>query len=51
MAIASAERAPAAATDAAARRRFRLYWLAIRPFSGLIRRLWLRAIKRRAESA
>jgi hypothetical protein len=39
------------AADPPARRRFRLYWLAIRPFSGLIRRLWLRAIKRRAESA
>jgi hypothetical protein len=38
------------ATDAAARRRFRRYWLAIRPFSGLIRRVWLRAIKRRAEA-
>jgi len=36
-------------TDAAARRRFRAYWLLIRPFSGLIRRAWLRAIKRRAE--
>lgn len=39
------------ATDAAARRKFRRYWLVIRPFSGLIRRVWLRAIKRRAESA
>jgi len=37
------------ATDAAARRKFRLYWLVIRPFSGLIRRVWLRAIKRRAQ--
>ena len=36
-------------TDAASRRRFRAYWLAIRPFSGLIRRFWLRAIRRRAE--
>ncbi len=36
-------------TDDASRRRFRRYWLAIRPFSGLIRRLWLRAAKRRAE--
>jgi hypothetical protein len=35
-------------TDARARRRFRLYWLAIRPFSGLIRRVWLHAIARRA---
>lgn len=37
------------ATDAAARRKFRRYWLVIRPFSGLIRRVWLRAIRRRAE--
>ena len=29
--------------DRRARRAFRLYWLAIRPFSGLIRRRWLRA--------
>lgn len=36
-------------TDAAARRRFRLYWLAIRPFSGLLRRLLLRAVRRRLE--
>jgi hypothetical protein len=28
---------------------FRPYWAVIRPWSGLIRRLWLRAIKRRAE--
>jgi hypothetical protein len=35
-------------TDDRSRRRFRLYWLAIRPFSGLIRRLWLRAIARAA---
>jgi hypothetical protein len=28
---------------------FRPYWCIIRPFSGLIRRLWLRGIKRRAE--
>jgi hypothetical protein len=39
------------AADPSSRRRFRLYWLAIRPFSGLIRRLWLREIKRTAESA
>jgi hypothetical protein len=38
-------------TDAASRRRFRAYWLVIRPFSGLIRRLLLRAVKRRAERA
>jgi hypothetical protein len=28
---------------------FRPYWCFIRPWSGLIRRLWLKAIKRRAE--
>jgi hypothetical protein len=38
------------ATDAAARRRFGRYWMLIRPASGLLRRTWLRAIKRRAES-
>ena len=38
-------------TDASARRRFAAYWLVIRPFSGLTRRLWLRAAKRRAERA
>jgi hypothetical protein len=32
-------------TDARARRAFRLYWLAIGPFSALIRRRWLRAIQ------
>jgi hypothetical protein len=37
-------------TDDASRRAFRRYWLVIRPFSGLIRRVWLRAIKRRAQS-
>jgi hypothetical protein len=36
-------------TDAGSRRRFAAYWLVIRPFSGLIRRLWLRAAKCRAE--
>jgi hypothetical protein len=36
-------------TDRAARRRFAAYWLVIRPFSGLTRRSWLRAAKRRAE--
>jgi hypothetical protein len=35
--------------DAPARRRFRLYWLLIRPGSGLIRRLMLRAIREEAE--
>lgn len=37
-------------TDAFARRRFRAYWLVVRPFSGLVRRSWLKAAKRRAES-
>ena len=35
--------------DAAARHRFASYWLLVRPLSDLIRRMWLRAIKRRAE--
>lgn len=33
------------ASDARARRAFRLYWLAVGPFSALIRRRWLRAIQ------
>lgn len=37
--------------DAAARRRFSRYWLVIKPFSGLIRILLLRAARRRAEAA
>ena len=37
-------------TDRRSRRSFRRYWLAIRPFSGLTRRVWLRAIRRRAEA-
>ena len=37
-----------AGTDARATRLFGLYWLAIRPGSGLIRHEWLRAIDRRA---
>lgn len=37
-------------TDRSAGRRFAAYWLLIRPFSGLTRRSWLRAAKRRAES-
>ena len=37
--------------DRAARRKFRRYWLVIRPFSGLIRILFLRAARRRAEAA
>lgn len=35
----------------AARRLFAAYWLLVRPGSGLLRRTWLRAIKRRAERA
>ena len=35
----------------AARRRFRLYWLAIRPFSGLLRRSMLHGVKRLAEDS
>jgi hypothetical protein len=35
-------------TDARSRKLFRGYWLVIRPFSGLIRREWLRAIGRTA---
>jgi hypothetical protein len=38
-------------TDAAARRRFRLYWLVIRPGSGVIRHDLLRALRRRALGA
>ena len=37
-----------AATDEDARRRFARYWLLVRPFSGLIRRGWLRAAGRTA---
>ena len=39
------------ATDARARRLFGAYWLLIRPWSGLTRRAWLRAIARRATVA
>ena len=35
--------------DAAARRRFGMYWLVVRPFSGIIRRFMLQAIRREAE--
>ena len=35
-------------TDERSRRAFRLYWLVIRPVSGVIRRRWLAAIVRRA---
>ncbi|MGH8827319.1 MAG: hypothetical protein ACRDVZ_06900 [Jiangellaceae bacterium] len=38
------------ATDPRARRLFTAYWIAIRGFSGLIRREWLRAIRIRALS-
>jgi hypothetical protein len=37
------------ATDEAARRAFARYWLVVRPGSGMIRRVWLRAAKKRAE--
>ena len=36
--------------DSRAQRRFRRYWFVIRPFSGLIRILLLRAARRRAEA-
>ena len=36
--------------DPVARRKFRRYWLVIRPFSGLIRILMLRAARKRAET-
>ena len=38
------------ATDEEARRSFRRYWRVVMPGSALIRRAWLRAIRRRAES-
>jgi hypothetical protein len=38
-------------SDDAARRRFLRYWRLIKPFSGLVRRSWLRAAARRARSA
>ena len=40
-----------ACTDPSARRKFWLYWRAIGPFSGLIRRLMLSEVKRTAEGA
>lgn len=40
-----------AGTDAQSQRLFDLYWLLIRPGSGLIRREWLRALERRAQVA
>jgi hypothetical protein len=39
------------ATDAASCRRFAAYWRVIYPGSALIRRMWLRAIRLRAETA
>ncbi len=39
------------ADSVSAQRRFSLYWRVIHPGSDIIRRMWLRAIKRRAESA
>jgi hypothetical protein len=39
------------ATNDSAKRAFKIYWRLIRPGSDIIRRMWLRAIKRRAESA
>ena len=38
------------ATDGASRLRFALYWALIRAGSGFIRRMWLRAVRRRAEA-
>ena len=38
-------------TSSWSRVRFALYWSLIRPFSGLIRRKWLRLIKKHAENA
>ena len=40
-----------ALTDEPARRKFARYWLLVRFGSALLRRSWLRAIKRRAESS
>jgi hypothetical protein len=37
-------------SDEAARRRFLRYWRLIKPFSGLVRRSWLRAAARRASA-
>jgi hypothetical protein len=37
--------------DPASRRKFRRYWFVVRPFSGLIRILLLRATRHRAEAA
>ncbi len=37
------------ATDAVARRKFAIYWRVVHPGSALIRMMWLKAIKHRAE--
>ncbi len=37
--------------DAKSRKRFRIYWFGVRPFSGLIRRIALRVVRKRAEEA
>ena len=37
-------------TDPSSRRKFGEYWRVIYPGSALIRRMWLQAIKRRAEN-
>ncbi len=37
-------------TDAGAARSFRRYWRLVRPGSGLIRRSWLAAVRRRVEA-
>jgi hypothetical protein len=36
--------------DAGARRRFKVYWFFVHPGSALMRRMWLRAVKKRAEA-
>lgn len=36
--------------DAPARRRFKVYWFFVHPGSALMRRMWLRAVKKRAEA-
>lgn len=37
--------------DEASRKKFRIYWLFVRPFSGLIRIIMLRAVRRACENA
>ena len=37
-------------TDGASRRKFKLYWLVVGPFSGLLRRYMLKELRRTAES-